>query len=398
MIISAAARSGVAGLRRINRQTFTAPNSQNYTDLVFHPTGCVSDLCLPHSQHQGFSVFIFDLPATEANGASPFAVQYSTTCRGCAPGIDDYSPQNLQFVAVNGSSSVIVSGSRPAEERSARDTLAPDTVEGALIQEITCGAALPGRTTTLFGPDRNFSAGWSHINDPTKAADFTGLQQPLSAYSISSNNLSIDASCEGEKTYSALLVKKLHTWNNTHANGLETNIDGRAIAEIESLIVELKLNSARSLIPSAQQIRAVYPRLTRKQLRNLDRGMANIDLVFSAGKLRSNKILSIDPNKYADKWLRITIPMESMNYYQEVDYKRTYSPHQAAKNQRFTSLIINAESRYRKTVQHLQDDKAGAVQLFKELDISIYRIAYVMKGPASSRSEGKSIGLQSSPE
>ena len=182
-----------------------------------------------------------------------------------------------------------------------------------------------------------------------------------------------------ESTYRAILVKKLHTWNNTHANGLETRIDGVPISEVDHLVVELKLHSSRSFIPSLKQIRTAYPRLTRRQLRSLDKSMANIDLVFSAGELRSNKVLTIDPVKYADQWIRITIPMEEMNYYREVDYKRTYTTYHAAKNHRYTGLVINAESQNRKTVQHLMDGKVGAVPLFKELDISIRRIDYVLK-------------------
>lgn len=306
-------------------------------------------------------------------------------CVKCpAPEANVSREADLKYFAVQGGATIVSSLATPlpAGGPIASDNREPgveEEVGSAYIKVIDCGTEPPGALATIFSPERNFSAGWSHINDPNKTADFIALRQPPSAYIISDGNLSADASCNGEKTYRAILVKKLHTWNNTHANGLETTVDGGSVGDVESLVVELKLNSAGSVIPSPKQIRAAYPRLTRKQVRSLDKGLANIDLVFSSGELRSNTILTIDPAKYADKWIRITIPMEKMNYYREVDYKRTYTTYQAAKNHRYTGLIINAESQHRKTVQHLLEGRAGAVQLFKELDISIRRIEYVMK-------------------
>lgn len=328
-------------------------------------------------------MFTLNLPATEAHYVPPVVMQ----CVGCAASVaggQSHNPTSWSFYAAKGVVTIASSAATsmppaipPMVTATSRKSAAE--IGGVYIQVIDCGTAPHGRLATIFSPERTFSAGWSHIDDPGKAADFTALQQPPNTYSINSANLRVDASCNGEKTYRATLVKKLHTWNNTHANGLETTVNGTPVGDIDSVVVELKLNSAGSVIPSPKQIRAAYPRLTRKQLRNLDKGMANIDLVFSAGELRANKVLTIDPQEYADKWLRITIPMEKMHYYREVDYKRTYTTYQAAGDHRFTGLVINAESQHRKTVQHLTDGRAGAVQLFKELDVSIRRIGYVMK-------------------
>lgn len=314
-------------------------------------------------------MFTFDLPVTEHH--------YPTTviqCSGCLSNISHHLEHNGSSFGL-----AALTGAMASTAGIGREPTAKEEFRGTYIQSIHCGAGSEPRMLPIFQAEREFSAGWSHINDPNKASDFNGLKQPLSAYAVRRDNLRTDASCNGEKTYNAILVKKLHTWNNTHANGLETGVDGVPVSEIESLVVELKLNSARSVIPSPKHIRSVYPRLTQRQLRNLDRGLANIDLVFSAGELRSNKVVTIDPAKYADQWVRITIPIEKMNYYREVDYKRTYTTFQTAKNHRYTGLIINAESQSRKTVQHLMDGKAGAAPLFKELDISIRRIGYVLK-------------------
>lgn len=252
-------------------------------------------------------------------------------------------------------------------------------IDGSHIQHVGCGAAVGHPALTLFDMDHPFSAGWNHIGDPAKAADFSGLRQPFSAYAINHGNFHQDTTCTNERSYRTLLVKKLHTWNNSHANGLETHFEGLPVNAIESLVIELKLHSERSFIPSIQQIHAVYPQLSKAQVRSLDKGMANIELVLSAGKYRANQILTIEPDIYADQWVRITIPLENMNHYTEVDYARTPMSYSAAATQRYTSLIINAESQSRKTVQHLMNRQAGKVQLFKELDISIRNIQYLLK-------------------
>ena len=249
-----------------------------------------------------------------------------------------------------------------------------------MIQTITCNGEAPlGRALTIFSTERNFSSGWSHISNPEKAADFLELQQPPDRYDITSAQLREDPSCNGEKTYRAVLVKKFHTWENTHANGLQTDVEPIAVADIASLVIELKINSAGSLIPSRQQIANAFPWMTPAQVRNLDKGAANIDLVLSSGNARANKILTIDQSKYADKWLRITIPMERLNYYDEVNYVRTPRRYEAEKDQAYDNLIITAESLNRKTVQSITGGTAATNPLFKEVDISIRRIYFTLK-------------------
>lgn len=253
------------------------------------------------------------------------------------------------------------------------------TVDGAYIEAIRCGDEAPGRAVIIFSAERNFSGGWSHISNPQKAGDFLDLKHPSSHYSIASDQLREDSTCNGEKTYRAVLVKKFHTWDNTHSNGLQTEVERIPVAAIESLVIELKVNSAGSVIPSRQQIAETFPWLRPAQVRNLDKGAANIDLVLSSGNARASKILTIDQSKYADTWLRITIPMARLNYYAEENYVRTPSHYEAVKDQAYGDLMITAESHNRKTVQSLTGGTAGTNPLFKELDVSIRRIEYLMK-------------------
>lgn len=252
-------------------------------------------------------------------------------------------------------------------------------VDGTYLQEIHCGVDAADNANTIFSAERNFSAGWNHIANPEKAGDFIDLQKPFDAYNINGDKLQKDNSCDGEQTYRTVLVKKFHTWENTHSNGLQTGLEAIPTGAIKSLVIELKVNSAGSVIPSRQQIANTFPWLTPAQVRNLDKGVANIDLVLSSGTARANKILSIDQSKYADKWLRITVPMERMNYYDEVNYVRTPSRYDAVKNLAYTNLTITAESHNRKTVQSLTGGAAGTNPLFKEVDLSIHRIYYVRK-------------------
>ena len=252
-------------------------------------------------------------------------------------------------------------------------------LDGTYIETIQCGDDLPGRTVALFSAERNFSGGWSHISNPKKAGDFLDLKHPYSHYAITRDRLQEDSTCNSEKTYNAVLVKKFHTWENTHSNGLQSDIEPIPLNGIESLVIELKVNSSGSVIPSQQQIASTFPWLRPAQVRNLDMGVANIDLVLSSGNARANKILTIDQSQYADQWLRITIPMERLNYHDEKNYVRTPRRYDAVQKQAYKRLTITAESHNRKTVQSLTGGSAGTNPLFKELDISIHRIAYIMK-------------------
>jgi hypothetical protein len=250
--------------------------------------------------------------------------------------------------------------------------------DGTFLQEITCVEGPPAHSVTIFSAHRNFSSAWNHIANPAKAGDFLDLRQAFSRYNTAADQLQEDTSCNSEQTYRAVLVKKFHTWDNTHANGLQTEMDAIPVTKIKNVVIELKLNSAGSVIPSRQQIAEAFPWLTPGQVRMLDRGTANIDLVLSNGAARANKILTIDQSKYADKWLRITIPMQHLNYYEEVDYVRSPRPYDAAIEETYNTLNITAESHNRKTVQSLTGS-AGTRPLFKEVDLSIRRIYYDLK-------------------
>ncbi len=254
-----------------------------------------------------------------------------------------------------------------------------EQINGTSIEKIDCGQGdLPGNTRSIFSASNTFDgSSWSHVTDPSKAGDFNGLRQPLNEYGT--GGVSSSSDCSGDGTHNVTLVKKYHTWENTHSNGLKKGVNGVAVGDIESLVIELKINSNGTYVPTVQDVRQAYPFLSEGQVNELDQGMVNIDFVFEAGDKRSNKILRIDQNKYADEWIRITIPMENMDYYSEVNYNRTYTDYNGSRGQSYNGLTVDAETQSGSTVQALNGGTPGGAFLFKEVDVSIHRIDYILR-------------------
>ena len=249
---------------------------------------------------------------------------------------------------------------------------------GTQIEQIQCNAVRPGRYFDIFDSRGHISNTWNHVTDSSKAKDFTGLRLPLASYELR-KNMASDSSCSAQCIYRGVFVKKYHTWGNTHANGAAVRFDGSEISKVKNLVVELKLNSTNTYLPNLEQIESSFPELTQQQLSALDDGLAHIALVFKNGNSRMSTILTVDQQLYVDRWIRFTIPLETLSYYDEVKYARTYSDYESSKSKSFEHLIIMAATADEKTYQHLTKGKASPNQLFKELDISIRYIGYELK-------------------
>ena len=234
----------------------------------------------------------------------------------------------------------------------------PTVLNGNAITAITCGERIAGTTGIIQGPSKNFNASWNHIAG--YPAEFTNaLKQPNTAYNVSplSSKHVANAECNNDKTFNAVLVKKFHHWDRQHANGIKRlQLGGTATSDIQSLVIDMKLKSS-SYIPTALEINTAFPEL-KDNAAKIDNSMAVLNFAFGAGV---SKRVYIDQALFADKWIRITIPANTLG------------------RGILTELNLTAEVSTGTTVMNLNNGTPGTNWLFKEVDFSIHQILYVLK-------------------
>ncbi|MDR7091892.1 hypothetical protein [Cellvibrio fibrivorans] len=233
----------------------------------------------------------------------------------------------------------------------------------------------------------NFS-GWNHATNGS-TTEWTNLKLAGSNYNFN-NNAKVNSSCNSVDTLDMLLVKKINDWDHQHSNGFERNIlaYGYKFGDIESLTVDVKINNAKTSIPSVASLKTIYTSyLDPKKpdaVENLEDGKVNIGIVIYDGKTASTwmakKIIQLDQSALGDKWIRVTIPMSGMKHCLEANYNCADRP--------FSEL----SSKTIAGIQFVGETKSGAVlrgdisswstsipETFKEADLSFKKIEFQLK-------------------
>lgn len=245
------------------------------------------------------------------------------------------------------------------------------------LSQVQVGCPYPDLSNAieLFGERTHITKGWNHITTPSKAQDFVGLKQPFQRYDISPTNHQSDSHCAGAETFQATLVKKLHVWNNNHSNGIETDIPPIPIEKWQAIELILRVNSQDSVIPDTQLIAALFPEINPLPATQFDQGNANIDVVFRSGEIEAAHFIQLDPAKDFDQWLRVIVPAKDLRYTRQVNYTHHLLDVADIKGQIYQTMSLKAETSSKKTIQHLNKSKEPEKKLFKEIQLSIYRIS-----------------------
>lgn len=222
--------------------------------------------------------------------------------------------------------------------------------------------------------------GWNHVNG---VGSFSTVAQPVGAYRISAENWRADESCAGAKTLVTVLAKKTYDWDRQHANGMESSFPTEELTfgEVDSLVLVLRLDPARTHLPSAQDLAAAYgDRLTAQQLAELDSGEINLELtLFGEGAtadqpfMNAGAIIAVDPAQAAAEWVRVQVPRADLMFYTEENYVRTEVGSDEWQDLRVQGLRINPETAEGLTVRHfvLDDfDVQAKSELFKEMALT----------------------------
>ena len=238
----------------------------------------------------------------------------------------------------------------------------------------------------------NTLRGWSHVKKDKENGEYSSLKLEDVDYAISKQHYQQDESCNGVKTQKGVLVFKYSDWDRQHSNGFEPKFfDKRlALGNIEKIVLELKINSADTTIPTLEQLHATYDKyLTEEQFADFDNAKVNLGISIweasalnqSIPSLNADMFVEIDQQTYFDKWLRITIPVESMNYFTELSYIPTPANKDDYKELAIKGLRINPENLKGNQVRnYLLDDWSYDIpETFKEISLNIKSIQLIVK-------------------
>lgn len=282
---------------------------------------------------------------------------------------------------------------------------------GFTLQRIdNCGAndVASAKSFVVFDNNVNSVTGWNHAGTASYAAPY----DKLSLTSASDRALynvpgvtDIDPTCNDSKTQSLVLIKKLADWDKQHSNGIEPSVAaaGRTFADADKIVIELKINSAKTKLQTKAQLKTIYgSTLTDTQYDELDMGkptfgisLVNAKPAAEADMVEFQRFVEIDPAIWADKWMRITIPVEQMDMFTDVNWKRTPTTVTAQAATIVDRLRINPEIYGSRTTDPFKwgnvirnlvggpDDPTFAAlklpETFRELGITVKKIEIVWK-------------------
>ena len=257
------------------------------------------------------------------------------------------------------------------------------------LEEIDCNQALQEHSVyTVLNKHTNTLDGWNHID--VDSDEFKTLKLDNKDYQIGDGKFTAETECNGIKVQNAILAVKLNDWTRQHANGFETAIstDNINFTRISHVMIDLRINQDKTHIPSVDFLHQRYAKHVEKQLLDtFDNGKVNLAITLfengaldqSTSSLNAQYLLEVDQQKYFDQWLRILIPINQFDVYQEKEYTR--SPDTIANNAEtlIGGFRITSETSHGKQLRNLLGDNwnESFPETFKEVSISFRRIEFL---------------------
>ena len=268
--------------------------------------------------------------------------------------------------------------------------------EGYSIELINnCGVDVPAISPlayTIMQDDKNTLRGWSHIFKENESGEFADVKLENEEYKISKTQYKADESCNNVKTQSAVLLKKHSDWDHQHAKGFEPKFFDKRLmlSNIDKVVMDIKISEEGTSIPTIAELQKAYGDiLTQEQLMTLDQGKVNLAVtIFEAmalnqgiSSLNADTFIEIDQTKYFDKWIRITIDVDKMNYFTELSYTATPADAADYKDLAIKGFRLNPENNSGNVVRNFITDtwSKDIPELFKEMNVSIKKIEILVK-------------------
>jgi hypothetical protein len=237
---------------------------------------------------------------------------------------------------------------------------------------------------------------WNHVTNghPT---EWKNITLTGSAYNLQLQEQA-EASCHAD-ALSMIFIKKYADWNHQHSNGFEQHLvqNKTRFDSVKALMLELKINSAHTQIPSFAVLKQRYGhQIDDTTLAHLDAGLVNLGINFYGEKmpdgrqLKASIIIEIDQHKFSDQWLRLEIDMDKFNRYSELNYVRTPIDASVIGNQIIHGVNFMGETRtglvLRNQVTHWDP---STPETFKEMDVSFKKVALILKNDNSGKENRK---------
>ncbi|MET0356598.1 MAG: hypothetical protein ABW044_07445 [Cellvibrio sp.] len=314
-----------------------------------------------------------------------------TACGGGGDGGKKSSSSAANAPIPSSSSQASVSVSSSLASSSAASSVAAPSVSVVEIKDCGLNETKADNAYTIFADYDvstqnqmllNFS-GWNHATNGS-ATEWVNLKLPGSTYNFNSA-AKVNDSCNGVDALNIVLVKKIADWDHQHANGFEKTItsDGKKFGDIKNLVLDLKINSAKTFIPTVASLKSTYSPtyVNQTKIDSLDSGKVNIGITIYDGKsstvLSASYIIELDQATVADKWVRVTIPVAAMKFCSTTNYNCSNRTLADLNSTVIAGIIFVAET---KSGEVLRGDIAGwssaVPETFKEVDVSFKKIEF----------------------
>lgn len=243
---------------------------------------------------------------------------------------------------------------------------------------------------TVLDRDNNTLDGWSHIQTAKPNGEYASLNLEDIDYQITKDNYRSDDSCGGIKVQNAVLVMKLSDWTRQHSNGFEAIVDSQAITfgDITHVLMDIRVNSKNTKILDFDTLQSRYKDyLNEDQFKHFDQGKVNLGVtLFEKGALDQSTdslsvefFLEIDQLIYANRWLRVLMPISEFSAYTEKNYGATERDIQHFADTKVNGFRINPENSQGKQLRNLIGGAwtKDISETFKEMSISLRRIEFL---------------------
>lgn len=227
----------------------------------------------------------------------------------------------------------------------------------------------------------NFS-GWNHATNGS-TTEWVNLKYTGATYNYSST-AKVNDSCTGVDTLNMILVKKIADWDRQHSNGFKKTItsNGYKYGDITNLVIDLKINSAKTFIPEIATLKTTYASYVNGSVIDaLDEGKVNIGItMYDGGTLNAAINIQLDQSTLLDKWVRVNIPVKDMTFYSESNYVRTAKTLTDLSNIVISEVLFVAETKSGAVLRNSIGTWSTATpETFKEMDLSFKKIEFQLK-------------------
>ncbi len=258
------------------------------------------------------------------------------------------------------SSSVVVSSSEAPSSSSVAESsssvvssssMAPPATDlPYTITKIGCNDPddYTGRAAILFDGSGAFNG--QFFNKEFNSAAYANLaRQGANDYSLQRNGVN-DPSCDNRKVHEGTWLKKLVDTDGQHSNGFSTQSVSGKMGDIDSVVLELRINSDLTDVPTQADLLSQFEStIGADGVAKVDNGKINFAITLGDPDANNNSVrgevfIELDQDVYADQWVRISIPKNGFYFWSGANWEKTAVSQSNADNANFGRLHLNPET------------------------------------------------------